>query len=131
MYACEMPAYNMPACEMHAYEMHIYDRSCLLEFLICERHTYKRLISIREAYLRAIYIRERSMPAHRRVFQSVHLRDVHLMGGRTSQGMRISWACASHKRVSQGRVSFAGMHLKGPIPCTGDTSYGLSNTSLA
>ena len=27
--------------------------------------------------------------------------------------MRISWACASHKRVSHGHVSFVGMHLKG------------------
>ena len=35
------------------------------------------------------------------------------MGMRISQGVRISWACASHKRVSHGHVSFVGMHLKG------------------
>jgi hypothetical protein len=35
------------------------------------------------------------------------------MGGRVLQGVRISWACAPHKRVSHGHVSFAGMHLKG------------------
>ena len=29
------------------------------------------------------------------VFQSVHLRGVHLISGRISQGVPISWACAS------------------------------------
>jgi hypothetical protein len=36
---------------MHDYEMHVYDSSCLLELLTYERHTYKRLISVREACL--------------------------------------------------------------------------------
>jgi hypothetical protein len=114
-----MLAYNMLACEMQAYKMHAYDRSYLLE-----------LLTLSDIYLRVIYIYERSIPthirvSHRRVFQSLHLRGIQLIGGRVSQGMRISWACASHKRVSHGRVSFAGMHLKGLylIPCTADTSY--------
>jgi hypothetical protein len=47
-------------------------------------------VSIRETYLRAIYIYERNMLTHRRVFQSVHLRGVHLMGGRISQDVCIS-----------------------------------------
>jgi hypothetical protein len=94
-----MHAYEMHACERYVpvskrcmpvrcppvtcmpVKMHAYDRSCLLELLTYERHTCKRLISIREVYLRAIYIDERSMPTHRRisdrrVFQSVHLRGV-------------------------------------------------------
>ena len=76
-----MHACKIPACEMYAHEMIAYDRSCLLELLTYERHTCRRLVSIREIYLRAIYIYERSISthrcvSHRRVFQSVHLRGV-------------------------------------------------------
>jgi hypothetical protein len=116
-----MPIKCMPTID-HVHKMHTYNRSCLLKFLIYERHTYKRLISIREVYLRAIYIYERSMPtyrrvSYRRVFQSVHLRGVHLMSGRVSQGVRILWACFFRGHASQRPASYPlhWRHLVQPL----------------
>jgi len=87
MQTCEMPACEMQTCEMQTCEMPACEtQTC--EIQACEMQTWKRFTSMREVCL----------PELRLLFS----RCTHL-----SQGVHISWARASH-----GRVSFAGMHLK-------------------
>jgi hypothetical protein len=52
--------------------------------------------------------------SHRRVsYMGVYFRGVHLMGGRISQGVRISWACLFREHASQKPASYRGVYFTG------------------
>jgi hypothetical protein len=91
VYPSEMHAHEMHAREVHAYEMHAHEVHAY-EMHACERYVPVRDISTREACLST------------GVYFKACILEVYIP--RKGASHRVY---ASHKRVSHGRVSFAGM----------------------